>query len=167
VRSEGSAFGRAARSELVAGVGASDRSPNQPASAQGEPGKHVLAVVAPHRGRGSGPVMRLLLRKAPDPHRHPTSVASSTMRLASEQGTRVMHAADDTGAPMLPAAAAARDARRVIRFWRARFDRSLPTPSVAGSSVAMCTPHRDPAATSGVQRRFATRRHSTPVDRRP
>jgi beta-phosphoglucomutase-like phosphatase (HAD superfamily) len=68
-----SAFGGAARAELVAGGGGSDRSANQPASAQGEPGEHVLAVVAPHRGRGSGPVVRFSFRKAPDPRRHPTS----------------------------------------------------------------------------------------------
>jgi hypothetical protein len=71
--SRGSGFVRAARSELVAGGGASDRSPNQPAPAQREPRKHVPAVVAPRPGRGSRSVVRSSLRKAPDPHRHPTS----------------------------------------------------------------------------------------------
>jgi hypothetical protein len=51
----------AARSELVACCGASDRSPDQPAPAQSERGKHVFATGAPHLGRGSGPVVRLSL----------------------------------------------------------------------------------------------------------
>jgi hypothetical protein len=58
----------AARSEVVAGCGASDRPPDQPASAQSERGKHVLATGAPHLGCGSGSVVRLSLGKAPDPH---------------------------------------------------------------------------------------------------
>jgi hypothetical protein len=58
----------AARSEVVAGCGASDRPPDQPASAQSERGKHVLATSAPHLGCGSGSVVRPSLGKAPDPH---------------------------------------------------------------------------------------------------
>jgi hypothetical protein len=58
----------ATRSELVAGGGASDRSPNQPAPTQRERRKHVLATVAPLIRRESGSVARPFLRKAPDPH---------------------------------------------------------------------------------------------------
>jgi hypothetical protein len=58
----------AAWSEVVAGCGASDWSPNQPAPAQRERGKHVFATGAPHLGRGSGSVVRLSLGQAPDPH---------------------------------------------------------------------------------------------------
>lgn len=63
----------AAWSEAVAGCGASDRSPNQPAPAQRQRREHVLAVVAPHVGRRGGPVVRRLLRKPPNPHDRPAS----------------------------------------------------------------------------------------------
>src|SRR6266511_3134880 len=75
--SEGSASDGSAGSELIAGGGASDRSPNQPAPTQRERRKHVLAPVAPPIRRGSGSVARSFFRKAPDPHRHPTSFVGS------------------------------------------------------------------------------------------
>jgi len=58
----------AARSEVVAGCGASDRSPDQPAPAHGERGEHVFATGAPHLASGSGSVVRLCLGQPPDPH---------------------------------------------------------------------------------------------------
>ena len=58
----------AAWSEVVAGCGASDRSPNQPAPTQRKRGKHVFATGATHLGRRSGSVVRLCLGQAPDPH---------------------------------------------------------------------------------------------------
>ena len=71
--SEGSVSDRSAGNELITGGGASDRSPNQPAPTQCERRKHVLATVTPPIRRGSGSVVRPSFRKAPDPHRHPTS----------------------------------------------------------------------------------------------
>ena len=62
---------RTARSERVTRGGAADRSPNQSAATQPERGEHVLAVVAPHLGRGGKPVVRCLLRNPPNPHDHP------------------------------------------------------------------------------------------------
>jgi len=76
----GSASGGAARSELVACRGASNRPPNQPAPAKRERGKHVLATVAPHIRRGSGSVVRFSLRESPDPHRCPTSFEAIVLR---------------------------------------------------------------------------------------
>jgi hypothetical protein len=58
----------AARSEVVAGCGASDRSPDQPAPAHGERGKHVFATGAPHLASGSWSVVRLCLGQPPDLH---------------------------------------------------------------------------------------------------
>jgi hypothetical protein len=58
----------AARCELVAACGASDRAPDQPAPAQSERGKHVLATGAPRLGCGSRSVVRLCLGQPPDPH---------------------------------------------------------------------------------------------------
>jgi hypothetical protein len=49
----------AAWGEVVAGCGALDQSPNQPAPAKRERRKHVLATRAPHVRRGSGPVVIL------------------------------------------------------------------------------------------------------------
>jgi len=58
----------AARTEVVTCSGASDQSPDQPAAAQSERGKHVFATGAPHLARGSGSVVRLCLGQPPDPH---------------------------------------------------------------------------------------------------
>ena len=74
-----SASTRVPRSELIAGGGASDRSPNQPAPAQREPREHVLALVALHVRCGSGSVARSLLRQAPDPHRCATSFGAPSV----------------------------------------------------------------------------------------
>jgi hypothetical protein len=53
---------------VVAGCGASDGSPNQPATSHSERGKHVLTTSAPHLASGSGSVVRLCLGQPPDPH---------------------------------------------------------------------------------------------------
>ncbi len=68
---------RAARSELVACRGASDRSPYEPAPAQRERRKHVLATVAAHLGRGSGSVAPVSWI-GPRSSRHPTSFGSAS-----------------------------------------------------------------------------------------
>jgi hypothetical protein len=60
------AGGSSARRELVAGGGALDQPPDQPASAQGQRREHVLAGVAPDLGAWGGPIVRGLLRKTPD-----------------------------------------------------------------------------------------------------
>ena len=82
---EGSASESSAGSELVAGGRAADRSPNQPAPTQRERLKHVLATVAPPIRRGGGSVVRALLGKAPDPHRHPTSFEADPTHAAREE----------------------------------------------------------------------------------
>src|SRR6266550_9562853 len=63
---------RAPRSELLTSVRALDHASDKPTPADAEPGEHVLALVTAHPGCRCGPVVRLLLREAPDPC-HPTS----------------------------------------------------------------------------------------------
>jgi hypothetical protein len=58
-------------SELVTGRGRLDQSPDQPAAAKRERWEHVRAAIAPHPGIRRGFVVRLLLRKTPNPIRHP------------------------------------------------------------------------------------------------
>ena len=60
------AGGSSAWRELIAGGGALDQPPDQPASAQDQRREHVLAGVAADLGLRGGPIVRGLLRKTPD-----------------------------------------------------------------------------------------------------
>jgi hypothetical protein len=62
---------RSPRGELLAAVRSVDHAPYQSAPAQRERREHELAAVAAHIGRRRRPVLRLFLRKAPDPHGSP------------------------------------------------------------------------------------------------
>jgi hypothetical protein len=68
LRKQGVAEAAPTRSEVVAGCGASDGSPYQPAPAHSERRKHVFATGAPHLASGSGSVVRLRFGQPPDPH---------------------------------------------------------------------------------------------------
>jgi hypothetical protein len=57
--------------ELVASRGRLDQPPDQPAAAKRERREHVRAKTTLHPGLGRGLVVRLLLRKTPNPSRHP------------------------------------------------------------------------------------------------
>ena len=65
------------RGELIAGGRSLDQPPDQPAPAQRKRWEHVLAAVAADAGRGRGLVVRAFLRKTPDSHPQPTSLAYS------------------------------------------------------------------------------------------
>ena len=69
----GLGLGGAPRGELITGCGILDQPPDQPASAQRERRKHVLATVATGLRRSRGPIVRASLRKAPDSCPHPAT----------------------------------------------------------------------------------------------